>query len=134
MNDQNIELKNLAKKFIKNLKIKFIDIIQDMTTFYNDIHLLILTSHSEALPTVVIEALFSKVPVVATDVGDTREIISHYGVISKKDIRNFSIGIKIVISNYENYTKLYQTDDYEKHIDSFKPDRILQKHVYLRTH
>jgi len=44
--------------------------------FLNDIDLMVLPSHTEGLPNVALEALLMEVPVLATSVGGTPEVIS----------------------------------------------------------
>lgn len=47
----------------------------DMHRVYNEIDLIVQSSFTEGMPNVVLEAAFMEVPVVATDVGGTREIV-----------------------------------------------------------
>jgi glycosyltransferase involved in cell wall biosynthesis len=47
----------------------------DMNTIYNDIDLVVQTSYTEGMPNVILESLLMEVPVVATNVGGTREIV-----------------------------------------------------------
>jgi teichuronic acid biosynthesis glycosyltransferase TuaC len=48
---------------------------EDMPSYYNAADVILQASYYEASPTIVKEALACEVPLVSTDVGDTREII-----------------------------------------------------------
>lgn len=50
---------------------------QDMINVYNGLDLVVQSSYTEGMPNVVLEALLMEVPVIATDVGGTAEIIEH---------------------------------------------------------
>jgi glycosyltransferase involved in cell wall biosynthesis len=49
----------------------------DMISVYNGLDLVVQSSCTEGMPNVVLEALLMEVPVIATDVGGTAEIIEH---------------------------------------------------------
>lgn len=49
----------------------------DMEVIYNELDLVVQSSLTEGMPNVVIEALLMEVPVIATDVGGTREVLKH---------------------------------------------------------
>jgi len=49
----------------------------DMGVIYNELDLVVQSSLTEGMPNVVIEALLMEVPVIATDVGGTREVLTH---------------------------------------------------------
>jgi glycosyltransferase involved in cell wall biosynthesis len=49
----------------------------DMDVIYNELDLVVQSSFTEGMPNVVIEALLMEVPVIATDVGGTREVLKH---------------------------------------------------------
>lgn len=48
---------------------------EDMDELYNEIDLVVQSSRTEGMPNVVLEALLMEVPVIATDVGGTREVV-----------------------------------------------------------
>ncbi|HWR97501.1 MAG TPA: glycosyltransferase family 4 protein [Candidatus Methanoperedens sp.] len=50
---------------------------REMVALYRDLDLMVLPSHTEGLPNVVLESLLMRTPVVATDVGGTAEIVTH---------------------------------------------------------
>lgn len=47
----------------------------DMNDVYKDIDLVVQSSFTEGMPNVILEALLMEVPVIATDVGGTKEVI-----------------------------------------------------------
>lgn len=49
----------------------------DMTRIYNSLDLVVQSSYTEGMPNVVLEALLMEVPVIATDVGGTAEVLRH---------------------------------------------------------
>lgn len=48
----------------------------DMDALYNELDLVVQSSFTEGMPNVILEALLMEVPVIATDVGGTDEVIS----------------------------------------------------------
>lgn len=58
-------------------RVHFTGMRADLPRIYADADLLVLSSDNEGTPVAVIEALVSGVPVVATDVGGVRDILSH---------------------------------------------------------
>lgn len=50
---------------------------EDMLPIYNSLDLVVQSSHTEGMPNVILEALLMQVPVIATDVGGTAEIVEH---------------------------------------------------------
>ena len=56
---------------------------KDMKRIYNSTDLVVQSSHTEGMPNVVLEALLMRVPVIATNVGGTAEVVEHgrHGVL-----------------------------------------------------
>ena len=68
-------LRNKAKELGLSGNVEFIGRVQDMKPFYGSIDVLVLPSHTEGLPLVVLEAMAAALPIVATTVGGTPEVI-----------------------------------------------------------
>ena len=66
-----------VKKAVKKYPIEFIkNVVHDkIITYYNQCSIFIQTSRAEGLSTCILEALSCEVPVVASDVGGTNEVI-----------------------------------------------------------
>lgn len=62
-------------------KIQLCGDLDDVSPFYQGIDLLVQSSITEGFPNVLVEAMASGVPCVATDVGDSREIVGETGFI-----------------------------------------------------
>ena len=69
INDVQEAVKKYPIKFIKNVAH------DKIATYYNQCSIFIQTSRAEGLPTCILEALSCEVPVVASDVGGTNEVI-----------------------------------------------------------
>jgi len=71
LDDKFLESKSITSVFIEPLGSQL-----DIFSILRHTDIFILTSRSEGLPNVVLEALSMEIPVVATDVGGLREIIN----------------------------------------------------------
>jgi glycosyltransferase involved in cell wall biosynthesis len=58
-------------------RVEFLGYITDMPPLYANCDLVVQSSFTEGLPNVILEAAFLRVPIVATDVGGTREVVQH---------------------------------------------------------
>jgi glycosyltransferase involved in cell wall biosynthesis len=72
------QLKNLTKRLNISDRVVFTGWIKEMAPLYADLDVLALTSDNEGTPVTVIEAMAAGVPVMATDVGGVRELISDF--------------------------------------------------------
>jgi glycosyltransferase involved in cell wall biosynthesis len=72
-------LKSLATSLGINTNIRFLGSVSPdrVPQLMNDHHLLILSSYREGRPNVVLEAMAAALPVLATDIEGTRELIQH---------------------------------------------------------
>jgi glycosyltransferase involved in cell wall biosynthesis len=70
------DLEEMTKKLALADRVIFTGWIKDLKSFYADLDVLALTSNNEGTPVAVIEAMAAEVPVIATDVGGVRELIS----------------------------------------------------------
>ena len=76
-------LEALSRSLGLDEKVLFLGYRSDMVQVYNSLDLVVQTSYTEGMPNVVLEALAMEVPVIATDVGGTSEVIknNHTGVL-----------------------------------------------------
>jgi glycosyltransferase involved in cell wall biosynthesis len=70
------ELESLAERMAVSDRVVFTGWIKDLGPIYADLDVLALTSDNEGTPVAVIEAMATGVPVIATDVGGVKELIS----------------------------------------------------------
>ncbi len=109
--DMSIKYINEIEKIIANLdignKIRFLGYVEDMSTFYKVIDVLVITSHEESMPLVAIEGMFMAKPIIANSVGGIPEILKN--------------GINVILVNTKNpeelsdaILKLINQDDLRK--------------------
>ncbi|MDZ7374623.1 MAG: GT4 family glycosyltransferase PelF [candidate division KSB1 bacterium] len=80
---------------------------QDVRTVYPSLDLLMLTSLKEEQPLVLIEAMCAGIPVVATDVGDVRDLLApEWPVVPPKDPEALAKAASEVLSNPEQSRRL----------------------------
>jgi glycosyltransferase involved in cell wall biosynthesis len=70
------DLEEMTTELALTDRVIFTGWIKDLKSFYADLDVLALTSNNEGTPVAVIEAMAAEVPVIATDVGGVRELIS----------------------------------------------------------
>lgn len=58
-------------------RVVFHGFIEDMPALYDEADLVVQSSLTEGLPNVILEAAYLGVPILATDVGGTREVVEH---------------------------------------------------------
>jgi glycosyltransferase involved in cell wall biosynthesis len=57
--------------------VEFRGYVKDMPALYAECDLLVQSSFTEGLPNVILEAAYLRLPIVATDVGGTAEVVQH---------------------------------------------------------
>lgn len=76
------ELRAVADRLGISGRVDFLGYIQDMPSLYADTDLVIQSSFTEGLPNVILEAAYLRVPILATAVGGTDEVVRD-GVTAK---------------------------------------------------
>ncbi len=82
------ELSSLIQRMDLDTRVQLLGLRQDMPTLYAASDALVLSSAWEGMPGVVLEAMASRLPVVATSVGAVPEMVengTHGFVVSPKD-------------------------------------------------
>ena len=109
--DNNSEYKNKLIQLIKDLKLKNIDLIghrSDVIDIINSVDCLLLTSFTEGLPTVVIEAYSQRKLVVSTVCGGIQEIIEDERFLAENNnLNDFVDKIKFYLSLKEREDELF---------------------------
>lgn len=70
-------LRSLGDELGVTDKVRYAGYVADMPGLYSRMDLVVQSSLTEGLPNVMLETAYLGVPVVATDVGGTREVIEH---------------------------------------------------------
>ncbi len=117
-NNPLIPVKNfaLAQAAVERIRAKGIDIELVVASglphatvmqYMNASNALILSSHAEGSPNVVREAMACNVPVVATDVGDVRDVIARTAgctVCTPNNVEEMAAGIEVALAHTERTT------------------------------
>ncbi len=94
------DLQDLTQRLCLSDQVVFTGWMKEMAPVYADLDVLALTSHNEGTPVTVIEAMAAGVPVIATDVGGVRGLISDVGFrISELEEGEFEVCERGVLVN-----------------------------------
>lgn len=98
--------KSLTKKVNKTNNIKLLGHLDDLTSFWNDIDILILPSFAEGLPLVAIEALSKNIPLILINLDNYRGVFSckETYFISNVDKVQLEDAINKIFLNYNLYS------------------------------
>jgi glycosyltransferase involved in cell wall biosynthesis len=103
------DLENVTEQLALVDQVIFTGWIRDLPSLYADLDILALTSNNEGTPVAVIEAMAAGVPVVATDVGGVRELISDFEFrILESEDSDFEVcerGILVKRGDVEGFAK-----------------------------
>lgn len=101
--------KELESKY--NLKIELTSWIKDIATFNAGMDIICLSSDNEGTPVSLIEAQASGLPVISTDVGGVKDILSEGEtgfIVPKKDAKAFAEKLQLLIEQKEIRDKMSQ--------------------------
>ena len=98
---QETELKDLSRELGLNGRLEFRGFVSDPLKIMSTFDIFVLSSRAEGLPLAVLEAMSLSKPVVATDVGDVKEVIGDDcgTVVASEDPRALSNAIIGLLSN-----------------------------------
>ena len=125
---ENTQLCNLISKFSLEKNIRLLGTVSNMGTFYQEIDVLLLTSVGEALPNVIIEALYLYKPIISTDVGDIRQVIGKCGEISEPNSELIAEKLAYIFENYEAYEDALSDDEFTSSLDRFKIENVVKNY------
>ena len=125
---ENTQLCNLISRFSLEKNVRLMGTVSNMETFYQEIDVLLLTSVGEALPNVIIEALYLYKPIVSTDVGDVRQVIGKCGEISESNSGLIAEKLDYIFENYEDYENALLDDEFTSSLDRFKIKNVVKNY------
>ncbi|MGE0030129.1 MAG: glycosyltransferase family 4 protein [Steroidobacteraceae bacterium] len=106
---EETSLRRLVQELGLTEKVRFIGYVTDMRELYRQCDLIVQSSLTEGLPNVMLEAAYLGVPVVATDVGGTREVIEH-GVsgwlVPARSTAALADGIRCYLKNASGFDEM----------------------------
>lgn len=105
------KLAGMIDRFGLQENVHWVGYQEKVSDYYNAMDLVALPSRSEGLPRTIIEALGMGLPVVATDVGGVREILTSEilgRVVPPEDVESLARAIKSVINTPDFRTKDHQ--------------------------
>lgn len=102
--------KSLVKEFNLENNVEFLGFRDDIKVLLNKTKVLLLTSESEGMPSVIIEAMACGVPIVTSDVGDIGDIVDdgQNGFLIDKfdDVSSYKDRIIKILSDKKVYKKM----------------------------
>ncbi|ULA63401.1 MAG: Glycosyltransferase [Nitrospira sp.] len=110
---------------------RFVGSRDDVMDFYAAADLVVLPSHSEGFPFVVLEALAMGKPVIATSVNGVPEVIEHLEtgfLVKPRDVAGLAGAIRFLLDNPERAMQLGRAGRTVVH-ERFTADRMVEKTV-----
>lgn len=113
-------LQQLAAELGIAERVEFLDYVSDMPRLYLDTDLVVQSSLTEGLPNVILEAAYLRVPILATTVGGTAEVVQHQRsawLIEPGSVSALTQGLRQFLRDPVQFARMAQTG-----------------HDYVRTH
>jgi glycosyltransferase involved in cell wall biosynthesis len=92
---------NRAAKLGLGDRVQFLGMVKDMRRFYASLDLLVLPSRSEGSPNVVLEAMATGLPIIASDIPTIRELIVHLSdglLFPVGDIGKLTLAVELALT------------------------------------
>lgn len=101
-------LRSVARTLGLEDRVEFVGYVKDMPRLYADIDLVVQSSFTEGLPNVILEAAYLRVPIVATAVGGTSEVIAHResGWLIQPKLEQLVDGIAKFLEQPQEFTRM----------------------------
>jgi glycosyltransferase involved in cell wall biosynthesis len=101
-------LRSVARTLGLEDRVEFVGYVKDMPRLYADIDLVVQSSFTEGLPNVILEAAYLRVPIVATAVGGTAEVVrhGHSAWLLEPRIDDLAAGIDAFMSNPQHFVAM----------------------------
>lgn len=92
-------------------RVEFRGYVQDMPSLYAECDLLVQSSFTEGLPNVILEAAYLRLPIVATAVGGTAEVVEHgrSAWLTTPTEAGLSAGIEAFLSRPDDFVAMAAT-------------------------
>ncbi|QED36526.1 glycosyltransferase family 4 protein [Antarcticibacterium arcticum] len=121
---ENVREKVLEYKISKN--VFFLDYREDVIQIFKKSHCLVLPSLIEGLPGVILEAMYSKLPIVSYDVGGISEIINRDtgSLVKKNNEEEFVNQVNRILNERDN-EKIHNAFELVKR--KYNNERIAQR-------
>ncbi|MGB9857720.1 MAG: glycosyltransferase family 4 protein [Dictyoglomaceae bacterium] len=127
--EERENLERLAKKLKVENKVYFLGSIPNARYYIKNFQIFVLPSLFEFLSISILEALSSKVPVIATRVGGTPEIIKNGDsgiLVPPKDSKALAVAIERLINNKNLRIKLAE-QGYKRFLEEFTLEKMVEK-------
>ena len=104
----------------------------DAATFLSACDLIVSTSENEGMPVALIEAQLAGIPVVATNVGSSAEVIAHNqtGLITTKNKQDIIAALQTLLNTPETLKNMGISAATHARAN-FSPDAMIDKHIAL---
>src|SRR5688572_13393671 len=101
-------LRSVARTLGLEDRVEFVGYVKDMPRLYADIDVVVQSSFTEGLPNVILEAAYLRVPIVATAVGGTAEVVrhGHSAWLLEPRIDDLAAGIDAFMSNPQHFVAM----------------------------
>jgi glycosyltransferase involved in cell wall biosynthesis len=127
------QLRSVASTLGLADRVEFVGYVKDMPRLYADIDLVVQSSYTEGLPNVILEAAYLRVPIVATAVGGTAEVIAHQesGWLIQPRLDQLVAGIARFLEHPQEFVRMAERA-HQGILQSYSFDVRTQKltHVY----
>jgi glycosyltransferase involved in cell wall biosynthesis len=126
-------LKDFHQHNIANVNVNFHGMVSDRELIYSNIDVLVVTSETEGLSMVIIEAMANRIPVIATDVGGNPKLVisEQTGwLFEYDDNKQLSEYIQCFIDNPQLITE-YGDNAFEYISANFSIDAAANKYIEL---